>query len=76
MTPANTLYRVFFTIQPLLYLPGLCLCGLSEGVFPGVSLLSRWRLSGFPVESAVLFGPGLIPFLVSMICLAWYNLLF
>lgn len=32
--------------------------GFNEGVFPGVSLLSRCRLSGFPVESAILFGPG------------------
>jgi len=33
--------------------------GFNEGVLPGVSLLSRCRLSGFPVESAILFGPGL-----------------
>jgi hypothetical protein len=30
-----------------------------EGVFPSVSLLSRARLSGFPVDFAILFGPGL-----------------
>lgn len=34
--------------------------GFSDGVFPGVFLLSRWRWSGFPVEMAVRFGPGLI----------------
>lgn len=33
--------------------------GFNEDVLPGVSLLSLWRLSGFPVESAILFGPGL-----------------
>lgn len=33
--------------------------GFKEGVLPGVSLLSRCLRSGFPVESAVLFGPGL-----------------
>ncbi|WP_394906446.1 hypothetical protein [uncultured Mesonia sp.] len=41
--------------------PFLCLCGLSDGVFPGVFLLSLWRLSGLPVVFAILFGPGLIP---------------
>jgi hypothetical protein len=34
--------------------------GFSEGVLPGVSLLSRCLLSGSPVESAFLFGPGLM----------------
>jgi hypothetical protein len=33
--------------------------GFKDGVFPGVSLLSRARLSGFPVDLAILFGPGL-----------------
>lgn len=42
------------------YSPFLCLCGLSVGVFPGVSLLSRRRLSGLPVDLAVGFGPGLM----------------
>jgi len=32
--------------------------GGKEGVLPGVSLLSLWRLSGLPVDSAILFGPG------------------
>ena len=32
---------------------------MSDGVFPGVCLLSLCRLSGFPVESAILLGPGL-----------------
>jgi hypothetical protein len=36
------------------------LLGLSEGVLPGVFLLSLCRRSGFPVDFAVLFGPGLI----------------
>jgi hypothetical protein len=43
------------------YFPLVCLCGFNEGVFPGVCLLSRWRLSGCPVDSAIFFGPGLIP---------------
>gem|GEM_PF-4690627 len=30
--------------------------GFRLGVFPGVLLLSRCRRSGFPVESAILFG--------------------
>ena len=30
-------------------------------MFPGVFLLSRCLLSGFPVDFAILFGPGLIP---------------
>ena len=41
------------------YFPGFFLGGFNEGVLPGVSLLSRWRLSGFPVDSAILLGPGL-----------------
>lgn len=44
----------------LSHLPGLCLCGFKPGVFPGVSLLSRRRLSGSPVDGAIGFGPGLI----------------
>jgi|TARA_E500000081_G_scaffold131602_1_gene141987 hypothetical protein len=35
------------------------LLGFNPGVFPGVFLLSRLRLSGLPVESAIGFGPGL-----------------
>lgn len=34
------------------------LLGFNPGVFPGVFLLSRLRLSGLPVESAIGFGPG------------------
>ena len=41
--------------------PFLCLWGLSDGSFLGVSLLSLWRLSVSPVEAAVFFGPGFIP---------------
>lgn len=37
------------------------MCGLRDGVFPGVVLLSLCRLSGLPVDLAILFGPGLIP---------------
>lgn len=47
-----------------IYLPLVCLWGFNEGVFPGVSLLSRWRLSGSPVDSAIFFGPGLIGILI------------
>lgn len=39
--------------------------GFNEGVLPGESLLSRCRLSGFPVESAILFGPGLSAIILS-----------
>lgn len=35
-----------------------CFGGFNEGVFPGVSLLSRCRLSGLPVDFAMRFGPG------------------
>ena len=42
------------------------MCGLREGTLPGVDLLSLWRLSGLPVDLAILFGPGFIP-IVSMI---------
>lgn len=34
------------------------LLGFNEGVLPGVSLLSRRRLSGSPVDLAMGFGPG------------------
>ena len=37
------------------------MCGLREGTLPGVDLLSLWRLSGLPVDFAILFGPRLIP---------------
>jgi hypothetical protein len=37
----------------------LDLLGLRDGVFPGVVLLSRRRWSGFPVDFAIGFGPGL-----------------
>ncbi len=43
------------------YFPLTCLWGFNDGVLPGVSLLSLCLLSGFPVDSAILFGPGLIP---------------
>lgn len=33
---------------------------MREGVLPGVSLLSRRRLSGLPVDLAIGLGPGLI----------------
>jgi len=36
----------------------LRLGGFKDGVFPGVSLLSLARLSGFPVDFAILLGPG------------------
>ena len=42
------------------------MCGLREGTLPGMDLLSLWRLSGLPVDLAILFGPGFIP-IVSMI---------
>lgn len=32
--------------------------GFNEGVLPGVDLLSLCLWSGFPVDFAVLFGPG------------------
>ena len=38
-----------------------CRWGFSEGVFPGVCLLSRCRWSGLPVDLAIRFGPGLMP---------------
>ena len=38
--------------------------GFKDGVLPGVPLLSRWRWSGFPVDVAVLFDPGLIAWMV------------
>ena len=33
-------------------------------VLPGVHLLSRRRLSGFPVDLAIGFGPGLSPAII------------
>lgn len=33
--------------------------GFKDGVLPGVLLLSLARLSGFPVDLAILFGPVL-----------------
>jgi hypothetical protein len=44
----------------------LYLCGFDDGVFPRVFLLSRWQLSGSPIDMAVLFEPGSIisPFLL------------
>jgi hypothetical protein len=33
--------------------------GFKDGVLPGVLLLSRCLRSGFPVDSAILLGPGL-----------------
>ena len=45
--------------------------GFKEGVLPGVFLLSRCLLSGIPVESAVLFVPGLI--LISFIIKIYYK---
>jgi hypothetical protein len=50
-----------------LYSPFLCLWGLSDGVFPGVSLLSRRRLSGLPVDLAIGFGPGLIAMITPLV---------
>ena len=42
------------------------MCGLREDTLPGVDLLSLWRLSGLPVDLAILFGPVFIP-IVSII---------
>jgi hypothetical protein len=39
--------------------------GFNEGVLPGVSLLSRCLRSGLPVESAILFGPGLSAIIIN-----------
>ena len=43
------------------------LLGFNPGVFPGVFLLSRLRLSSLPVESAIGFGPGLRPIIVILL---------
>lgn len=51
------------------HFPFLCLWGLRVGVFPGVSLLSRRRLSGLPVDLAVGFGPGLIAMIALLVVL-------
>ena len=37
------------------------------GVFLGVSLLSRRRLSGMPVDLAIGFGPGLIAMITLLV---------
>lgn len=42
------------------------LLGFNLSVFPGVFLLSRWRLSGSPVDSAIRFGPGLRLMIVTL----------
>jgi hypothetical protein len=69
-----TVAGCFLTVCPntgyfsqISHFPDPRLGGLSEGVLPGVSLLSLCRLSGFPVESAILLGPGFNPFLVSIV---------
>jgi hypothetical protein len=46
--------------------------GFNDGVLPGVLLLSCWRWSGFPVEVAVLFGPG---FSAIILLFVFFNLL-
>ena len=43
---------------------GADLDGFNDGALPGVPLLSSLRWSGFPVEVATLFGPGLIALMV------------
>jgi hypothetical protein len=48
--------------------------GFKNGVFPGVSLLSLARLSGFPVDLAILFGPGLSAIVLVLIIYIFYNL--
>ncbi len=40
------------------------LLGFKLGLFPGVLLLSRRRLSSFPVDLAIGFGPGLSAMIV------------
>jgi hypothetical protein len=50
---AKTAIALFY----VLYLEDLL--GLRDDVFPGVLLLSRRRWSGFPVDFAIGFGPGL-----------------
>lgn len=51
-------YSSFFKeAREAIYLFGLL--GLRAGVLPGLSLLSRRRWSGLPVDLAIGFGPGL-----------------
>lgn len=57
------------------YFPLGRLGGNKDGVFPGVSLLSLCLLSGFPVEIAVLFGPGFKPMLNTSSLLINHNIL-
>ncbi len=52
---AQTLCDLSFTQPQNNYFTPL---GLRLGLFPGVSLLSRRRLSTFPVDLAIGFGPG------------------
>lgn len=40
-------------------------------MLPGVFLLSLWRRSGFPVLTAILFGPGLIPISVQILAITY-----
>lgn len=47
------------SFSPLSFYFPVDLLGFSSGVLPGVSLLSRRRLSGFPVDLAIALGPGL-----------------
>jgi hypothetical protein len=51
------LWKTAFIINPIYFFEDLL--GFKLEVFPGVVLLSRRRLSGFPVDLAVGFGPGL-----------------
>lgn len=41
-------------------------------VFPGICLLSRWRLLGLPVDFAIRLGPGLIPIVLNVLSLTMY----
>ena len=41
-------------------------------MLPGVNLLSRRRLSGFPVLLAIGLGPGFIPIIFSFLNLTYY----
>jgi hypothetical protein len=54
----------------LTYFFFLGLGGFKEGVLPGVSLLSLARLSGSPVDLAILFGPGLSAIVVYLLILS------
>lgn len=54
----------------------VCCCflgGFKDGVFPRLSLLSRCRSSGLPVEIAIHFGPGLSA-MVLIINLLYYQI--